>query len=140
MNKIKLEIDYDYDFFLAGIVCHEPDYRLSWAINNKFNIRLSKEKDVEIHTKVKGNSVFNFSMFSFVDELNYREYFLVKNKCGRKNLIPEQKDMDFLLIIKGTLTREQEKEIIKNLIELPFVLMAMVIPVAALPSKQNLVF
>ena len=86
------------------------------------------------------NSVFNFSMFSFVDEMNYKEYFLVRNKCGRKNLIPEQKEMDFFLLIKGTLTKETEKEIIKSLIELPFVLMTMSIPVGALPSKQNLVF
>ncbi|MBN8702368.1 MAG: IPExxxVDY family protein [Bacteroidetes bacterium] len=138
MNKFKLEIDYDYDFFLAGIVCHEPDYRISWAINKKFNLQLVKDKDIEIHTK--SNSVFHFSLFSFVDELNYKEFFLVRNKCGRKNLIPEQKQMDFFLLVKGSMSKENEKELIKDLIEIPFVLMAMAVPVNALPSKQNLIF
>ena len=37
-----LENDFEYTFQLIGISCHEKDYRLCWAINQKLALNLKK--------------------------------------------------------------------------------------------------
>jgi hypothetical protein len=34
--------EYEYDFSLLGICCHEKDYRLCWAVNSTLDLNLTK--------------------------------------------------------------------------------------------------
>ena len=36
--KYYLDDTYEYDFLLLGISCHERDYRVSWALNQKLTL------------------------------------------------------------------------------------------------------
>ena len=137
--KYVLEEEYDYDFKLIGISCHAKDYRLCWAINNQLKLELEKEdKDLEIlsDNPFEGSS---HSIYSFFEEEDQNEYFLIANRDSAGFLIPEQRQADFVFMIKNTLPVNAD-EILSKLREIDQVLTAFEIDVENLKSKKNLIF
>lgn len=139
MNKFKLEIEYNYDFALIGIASHEKDYRICWAINNKLGFDLKKTDDLEIKDKKQTDATF-FSLYLYENEEQYSEYYIISNRSSNGMLIPEQKQVDYFLMIRGSVTEEQVSKIVKLLRELSMVLTAYEIDPNQLRSKQNLLF
>lgn len=139
MNKFKLTIEYDYDFALVGISCHEKDYRIAWAINTKLKIELRKAEDLKIELK-KNTSPTLFPFYEFIDEEGFREYFLIGNRGGKGLLIPEQKQVDYFLMIRGTYNDADKISLLKQLKDINIVLAAYDIDANKLDSKQNLLF
>lgn len=132
MSKTRLQIDYDYDFCLIGIVCHEKDYRLCWMLNNALNIHLAKVEDhAAEHSK--------HSMYSYVKEELFREYYLLENKGEGHYLIEEHKHIDYFLIIKGSLEEDEKKHILELIKKPGMVSAAYLIDVPSLKSKHNLI-
>lgn len=139
MAKLVLDIEYEYDFLLIGVSCHEKDYRLSWALNNTLNLELSKTNDLQIDSK-KHKDPLTYSMFTFDNEQQHRQYYLISNRCLLSPLVPEQKQADFFLMIKGTLLNDDKTTLIKRVKETPTVLTAFEIDPNKLKSKENLLF
>lgn len=139
MAKLVLNVEYDFDFFLLGISCHEKDYRLSWALNNNLHLELAKEKDLQIDAK-KNSTPLLHSIFTFDNEQECRQYYLISNRGSNGLLVPEQKHADYFLLIKGSLMKEDEPYIIKRVKETPMVLTAFEIDPIQLKSKENLLF
>lgn len=139
MNKYKLNIEYDYDFTLIGISCHEKDYRIAWALNNKLNIDLKKTDDLKIELK-KNISPTLFPFYEFIDEESYREYFLIGNRGNGGMLIPEQKQVDYFLMLRGNIDTDTKSSLLKQLKDTNIVLAAYDIKPNTLESKQNLLF
>ena len=137
--KYVLEEEYDYDFKLIGISCHDKDYRLCWAINQKLKFNLEKEdKDLEIlsDNPFEGSS---HSMYSYFDEEDQNEFFLIGNRDGTGYLIPEQRQADFVLLVKEALPSDLTP-MVDKLKEIELILTAFNISVDALKSKKNLIF
>ena len=81
--------EYEYDFSLLGICCHEKDYRLCWAVNSTLDLNLTKSgKDIELIFNKKSKPNANFPIFSYINDVNSNEYYLIGNKCERSWLIP----------------------------------------------------
>ena len=137
MSKLLLNIEEEYDFSLIGISCHAKDYRLCWELNNLLSIDLSRADDLDINLK---SSIGNFSFYEFIDEENYAEYFLIANRSSKGFLIPEQKNTDFLFMIKGAAYDSLIEEISEKISTSEIVLTSYLINVDSLKSKQNLLF
>lgn len=139
MSKYSLEDDYDYDFNLLGISCHEKDYRICWAINQILGISLQKEeKDIEVIIK-KSNRYSLHTMFTFIDEENEIEYRLISNRSTMGYLISEKPQADYLFLVTENFQMEFAK-ILSTIKLIPFVLTAFEINVNDLKSKENLIF
>lgn len=96
----KLKVEFDDDFQLIGIASHENDYRLTWALNKKLNLGFVKTKDLEInHPKHKIN--IKYSMYSYEDEMEYLTFSLISNKSDKGFLLPDKKNIDFILKVSG---------------------------------------
>ncbi len=137
--KYILEEEYDYDFQLIGISCHAKDYRLSWAINYQLGFRLEKqEKDLEIlsDNPFEGSA---HSLYAYYEEEDHHEYYLIGNRDGSGYLIPEQRQADFVIMIKSSLPVDLD-DIIARLRKIDLVLTAFSIDVEKLKSKKNLIF
>jgi hypothetical protein len=119
MSKILLSIEEDYDFILIGVSCHTKDYRLCWEINKSLNSDLKRTEDLEISKKGEVNF---FSFYEYIDEDNYIEYYLISNLGSNGYLIPEQKKVDFFLLLKGNTSTNQAKDIIGRINSLSLVL------------------
>tara|TARA_B110000046_G_scaffold29074_1_gene30322 strand:+ start:4483 stop:4896 length:414 start_codon:yes stop_codon:yes gene_type:complete len=137
MAKLTLEVEEDYDFDLVGICSHVKDYRLSWEINKALGFDLMKDNNYEINVKGASQS---YSFFSFIDEENLIEFYLVNNRCANGVLLPEEKRSDYFLMIKGVLRGGQKAQIIKQIDNIRNVLKTHEIEVNQLKSKSNLLF
>ena len=139
VNKFKLEIEYDYDFVLIGICSHEKDYRVCWALNNKLGFDLRKTEELEIKEKKLAEPSL-FSMYVYENPEQYMEYYVIANRSVNGMLVPEQKQADYFLLVKGTVTDEQVENLVGQLREVSIVLTAYEIDPSQLRSKQNLLF
>ena len=137
MAKLTLEVEEDYDFELVGICSHAKDYRLSWEINNVLEFDLEKGENYEINIKGDNQS---YSFFSFIDDENHLEYYLINNRCSKGVLIPEEKKSDYFLLIRGILRGGEKEELINKIGEIKNVLTTYEVEVDQLKSKSNLLF
>ncbi len=137
MAKLTLEIEEDYDFELIGICSHAKDYRLSWELNQQLNFDLVKDDNLEL--TVKGEKQ-NHSFFSFIDDENLVEFYLINNRSEGGVLIPEEKRSDYFLLIRGVLRDGQIEGLVREISTIKNVLTTYEIEVEQLKSKNNLLF
>ena len=134
MAKTRLTVEYDFGFCLIGIVCPEKDFRLCWMLNNQLAMKLAKTED---HTSGAGMH----PLFSFIDEHQMREYYLVANKADTgKLLLDEYLHTDYFMIIKGEVDDEEKKYFAEQIKKLNSVSATFLIDAETLKSKQNLIF
>ena len=138
MPKKVLTVDYDYDFILLGILCQEKDYRICYEINKKLGMQFKKEEDLEIIINKQKESS-GFSLYSCMNE-DEDYFYLISNKSLKGSFIPEQKQMDYFLMIKGNLSREENKKIIQELKQIPVIMGVYELEPGKLKSKENLIF
>ncbi|MFM9840159.1 MAG: IPExxxVDY family protein [Cyclobacteriaceae bacterium] len=140
MKKKRLDIDYSYDFELIGIISPLKGYKLAWEINNRLEVKLIKENDLQITFKKGAES--SFSYFSYQVEGNGLKLF--RNKPNEteqtKNLlVPEYPHFDFILLTQsddmGKSNRLQEV-----LRTIPSIELVAFIPLDALKSKDHFIF
>jgi len=137
--KYTLQEEYDFDFTLIGISCHAKDYRVCWSINRRLGFDLEKQKD-DLEMVGPGNEEpSKHSLFSYYDEVDKNEYILICNRNGQGFLIPEERNSDFMLLVKGAIPVDANK-LSKELKEIEQVLTAFPINVKTLKSKKNLIF
>lgn len=139
MPRNILKADFDFDFILIGISSPEKDYRLCHFINKSLGFDLQKGKDIEIVVAKKRKQSF-FTSYEWMDEDGRREIRLIVNSSGNEFLIPEMKQMDYLLFLKGPITDMEQQKIISVLLHIPDIQVAMPIDVISLRSKKNLIF
>lgn len=137
MAKLTLEIEEDYDFELIGICSHAKDYRLSWEMNKALELDLEKADNYDMSVKGKKQS---YSFFSFIDEENWVEYYLINNRCPNGTLIPEEQKTDYFLLIRGVLRGGQKEDLVSGIANIKNVLTTYEIEVEELKSKSNLLF
>jgi len=138
MSRIVLEVTYDYNFILIGLVSHTKDYRLCYELNKKLDYFLQKANNLEIYiNKRRETSVFSFYEYENEDG-DY--FYLISNKGSRTYLIPEQKQLDFFLMIKQLSDFVDEKKLIAELKTIPLLLGAYSIDAKGLKSRENLIF
>lgn len=136
--KHKLVLVDDFDFELIGICSSNADYRLCWGINNALQLKLAKDNDYEIRLKKGGVNLYSF--YSYFDEEEHIEYYLVKNVSNNyKRLIPEKDQIDYFLIIKNNFTKEIN-DILTRLKTVDTILTAFTFDPNELKSKEYLIF
>ncbi len=166
MAKITLDIQYDYNFVLFAISCHEPDYKLCFAVNRAIGIDFIREAPIELKNKKQEDQLL-FSLFAFVDEEEMIEYNLVANRSYNASrvlqpnktsqpdlfgdhepeatsqkayLIPELNQADYLLIIRAEYEPGFVMKIESKLKQIPFILNTTIVDPNDLPTKKNLIF
>ncbi|HOP58555.1 MAG TPA: IPExxxVDY family protein [Bacteroidales bacterium] len=97
ITRIKLETDHEKDYIFFGIVCHEPDYKLSLALNRKMNISLKSGSHLTIPQD--NDSGHSFSKFSDSPSSPDLIYDLLSNRNGKYYLIKKLKNIDYIFRI-----------------------------------------
>jgi hypothetical protein len=135
---IKLTNDDDYDFIVIGIVCQHRDYRLCHELNRSLNIDLTKKDDYTVFSN-KRMEDHAFSFYEYVNEDGDR-YNLISNRCSKGVLVPEQKLIDYLLLIRPDKARIDESELLSKLKNIKVILGVYRLEILKLKSKDNLLF
>ncbi len=127
--KIKVDDDYEKEYSLMGISCHLKDYRLVYLINNCLSLDLKKQDDLIIYP-TKGKQKLQFSFYHY--QQDHFEYNLIANRNPLGTLIQEHKHFDYILLIKGRISKKLKQNLLQKLLKISNVL-------AAIEIKPNTV-
>jgi len=159
MTLHKLLVD-DFDvetYSLFAIHCALEDYRIAYLLNKQLQINLKrKPHDLDVHY----TSSF-FSIFEWEDKNQRMIWNLVSNVCKKEeealassgslfetqnkvirtyNLIPEYKNVNFLLKIDNDGNFINERVILHSIQKITQIVAVFSIDVTQLKSKDNLIF
>ena len=140
MAKIKLEFDYEIDFFLLGISCHLPDYRTAFILNKLLHFDFDRQKDIDLQRSKQGNKQYH-SLFLHDDEENYTTAYLIANRSTSGYFVPELKQLDyFLQLWLPNNESDMFNEIHEQLISEKSILACVKVDPDQLKSKHNFFF
>jgi len=100
VKKHKLDLAMEEDFCLLSVVTDEPDYKLSWLINQALDMNFEKQEELELfHRKLKEEQVFSY--FSYHDDDTMVTYRIIGNRAEKGFFLDELKNIDYLIHIQG---------------------------------------
>lgn len=133
-TTLRFDTDEEFDFILIGIICQHRDYRLCHELNRKLEINLVREDDYEVHISKRMNPAL-FSFFKFENEENDK-YYIFENKGMHSIFIPEQKKIDFFLMIRESFQRQSHTELVNTIKQIPIVLQAFALNPLTLKNRE----
>ncbi len=138
-RTLYFEPDYDYDFELISIVSPVRDYRLCWHINKVLNVDFERQEEIPLHYPRKHKYGY-YNLFYYEDALNWLQYYFINNRSLGEHLIPELKQVDYFLLIKGGNAAVEKGTIVEALRKLEHIQAVLQIDPLTLKSRQNLIF
>lgn len=138
-KKHTLSIQPEYPDKIIGIAAAENDYKATWLINNLLNINLIKINDLEITDNNLPHTLF-FNIFTYDDEDNYLSWQLISNKSENGFFIPEYKNIDFFLLLKGEISKQNTQEIMNRLKSAKEIQTVFDLDINKIKSKKRLLF
>ncbi|GAB3535330.1 hypothetical protein GCM10027443_24190 [Pontibacter brevis] len=142
MKTLHLDIAYEYDFDLYGLVSTVKEYKLAWALNKLLGFRLVKQKDL-CYDLVDQERII-ISNYEYLTD--YSIIRLLKNRAvgaapaKKPYLLPEIKEYDYVLQINGPLQQLYPQEFIQKLLRIPLVQYVKQFDPLTLKLKDNLIF
>ncbi len=120
---------------VIGLSCHVPDYRLCWSLNRGLGLALQRRRH-DIVEPAQGKEL-HYPVFEQTDDEGAAAIALVGNVCGRKRLIPGQKEADYFLVLSDRDERDAER-LLESLRRAEFVLAAFPLDFASLRMGHKL--
>ena len=130
--------DEEFSFLLIGISTTYADFRLCGEINKALDISLERVEDYTIHNQ-KSEEELSFPFFSYSNDQE-DSYHVIGNKSIRGLLIPEQKSLDYFLLIKQGQSHIDAAETARQLKPIRLIQAAFILDPYKLKSKENLLF
>ena len=125
MNKITLKLELDFDFIVLAITTSLKDYRLCFHLNKFAPANFMRVDELALPLS---------------DNHTVALFNLLSNKSSEGLLIPEMNRVDYFLVIKNFIDKEDLEAWITHLKQIPEVLAAVEVDVKKLKSKENLLF
>ncbi|MEI6594641.1 MAG: IPExxxVDY family protein [Bacteroidota bacterium] len=138
MKKIFLDIGFDYDFVLYGIVSQETPHRLAWLINDKVKSNFIRKDDLLIY--INETEEINITRFYFHDELNHLDFELLSNKDGSVFWLPELRKIDYFILVKGALESFKKRKYTEPFKKIDSIQIITEINHKKLKEKERLIF
>jgi len=158
VHKLILDDIFEESVFtLIAIHCTIEDYRLAYLLNKFLNIRLVRKRfDLDFN---RGKSAY--SVYKWEDKKQLLTWNLVSNICKVNdvtetnsgllfekthsvtktfNLLPELKNVNYLLKIDDEFNVKKEKHIINTILSIPQIATAYTVDQSQIKSKDNLIF
>ncbi|MFN5387315.1 MAG: IPExxxVDY family protein [Bacteroidota bacterium] len=151
----KLSLDWPEEISMAGIVASCKEHKLAYEINLALGLSLSRSiKDIEIYTSEKTSStsgnlfeediddgISTHSIFEYTDKILYRRYCLLSNLGSSGWLLPELKNLNFVLLLETSYLPENTwQDIIAAISGISDVNNIFFLDPEKVPSKFNLLF
>ncbi|MFA6261680.1 MAG: IPExxxVDY family protein [Bacteroidia bacterium] len=137
MKRHYLESTFDNEFILFGLSAAERPHRLAWLMNTQLHYGFERKDDMVLISKEKQESFF--CRFDYLDEINRLQYYLLGNKDENLQLLPEIRNIDYVLMIKGALEYFRKKPFISAIRHLESIQLITEIDHYTLKSQHNLV-
>ena len=126
-KKILLETRSEPALYtLIGISCHFRDYHLIYLLNEKLDLEFTKEDDFQ-----------GYPFFFCRDENCFNAYYLLGNRGQESILLPEIKQIDYLLLIEGPFKKNQKDRLLKKIKSIDNILMSFEIKIETIKNVET---
>ncbi|GAB2473487.1 hypothetical protein GCM10011375_26070 [Hymenobacter qilianensis] len=142
MKMLTLDVEYDCDFELFGLVSSSREHTLAWTLNQALRLRLVKQQDLIYDLLTKGRLVISNYLYA-TETLTLR---LLRNRSvdpsplKKPFLAPDIKEYDYLLQVSNGSGALAASELIEQLTALPAVQYVCQFDPNELKFKENLLF
>lgn len=158
-HKLVLDEVFEQPYKLIAIHSSVEDFKLAYLLNKHLNLRLARTpKDIDLHMEAEH---VLFAHFLYEDQQKYCTYHLVSNISRREAmsgsgedslffgeqlavkksyLLPEFKQVEFLVKIEDELDAVSEKLLISRILEIQQISTAYAIDFDRIKTKENLIF
>jgi len=142
LKKTRLQIEYDYDFSLLGVVTNVKEYKLAWYINQVLQINLTKQEEIIIPKLDARNLVIS----NLLHESDYSSIRLIGNRSleddsnVKSTLLPELQNFTHFLLLHDEQGAFDEKTLIDQIKSIDVVEYVVAIDPDRLKNKDNLIF
>jgi hypothetical protein len=125
---------------LLGIVAPIKSYQFCWLLNQQLQIDFRINHDIEIQLEKKKRKYF-FSIYEYNEPNSSRTHFLYLNQFDGEYLLPEFKHLDFLWLLKGDFTSNQELlQLQQSIKTIPGLQLVLELTADKIKHKAHLVF
>jgi len=141
MKTLTLEVEYDCDFDLFGLVSSSREHKLAWTLNHALGLRLVKQTDL-VYALTQGRLVIsNYLYETEVSTLRLlRNRSLDPSTLKKPFLAPDIKEYDYLIQICNGVGRFASELVAERLASLPDVQYTCQFDPNELKFKENLLF
>ncbi|GGF20930.1 IPExxxVDY family protein [Hymenobacter cavernae] len=141
MKTLTLEVEYDCDFDLFGLVSSSREHKLAWTLNNLLRLRLVKQQDL-IYPLHQGRLVI--SNYLYKNEVSilrlFRNRSLDPSTLKKPFLAPDIKEYDYLIQVCNGTGHLASELVAERLATLPDVQYCCQFDPNELKFKENLLF
>ena len=140
MKTFTLDVEYECDFALFGLVSGTRDYTLAWALNRALRLRLVKQPELLLNLLSRGRLVFTHYLYA-TETLTFR---LLRNRSiapstlKKPFLAPDIKEYDYLLAVSNGSGELADEALLQQLVALDVVQYACQFDPNSLKYKENL--
>ncbi|KAB1063663.1 IPExxxVDY family protein [Salibacter halophilus] len=136
-KKLVLDTGDQQDYFLAGISCHQKEFRFVWGLDQVLESKFEKEPDYQIKTSSGEDASFPFYIWE--EPEGHFTYFVLGNRSPAGTLIPEFKHADYIFAITGLYGQLDTDAICEQIGSLKMVLTVFEIDPQKTKSTKNLI-
>ena len=132
-TRFTLECAEEFDFAVLAINSHIKAYKLCWNINSSMQFNFEKKTDHNIKEGLW------FSRYTYISDEGI-EYDLLANRSKKGYLIPNQKNINYFLVVKNDYWEQEKLDFMSKLRNIPDVLLAFEIDIANLKYIDRFIF
>ena len=132
-TRFTLECAEEFDFAVLAINSHIKAYKLCWNINSSMQLDFEKKDDHNIKKDL------SFSRYTYISDEGI-EYDLLTNRSKKGYLVPNQKGINYFLVVKNDYWKQDKLEFISKLRSTPDVLLAFELDSANLKYIDRFIF
>jgi hypothetical protein len=141
MKTFTLDVDYECDFALFGLVSSTRDYTLAWTLNRALRLRLVRQPELLLNLLSRGRLVFTHYLHT-TEALTFR---LLRNRSVNPSnlkkpfLAPDIKEYDYLLAVSNGTGALADEALLERLAALDAVQYVCQFDPNSLKYKENLI-
>ena len=132
-TRFTLECAEEFDFTVLAINSHIKAYKLCWNINNSMQLNFEKKNDHNIKKDLW------FSRYTYITDGGI-EYDLLANRSKGGYLVPNQKSINYFLVVKNDYWMQEKHDFMSKLRSVPDVLLAIEIDTVNLKYIDRFIF
>ena len=144
-KNLLLDVGDSYEAFfedaiIIGIVAPYKSYKFCLRLNNLLNFNFKLNTEIQILLRKKDRN-YAFPVYQSDVPHSFVKHYLYDNRNDGETLLPEFKNIDFIWLIKGASSYENQlNEMLQIIHSISGVQLATEIKTAHLPNRQNLIF
>ena len=132
-TRFTLECAEEFDFAVLAINSHIKAYKLCWNINSSMQLNFEKKNDHNIKKEMW------FSRYNYISDDGI-EYDLLANRSKKGYLVPNQKSINYFLVVKNDYWEQEKPDFMSKLRNIPDVLLAFEIDISNLKYIDRFIF